>query len=230
MSIRFSFFELKGLEDIGFKSLSDSISANPFGNHSVSGFLLEKRSESFVESRYVEKVVLADTLVDPLGNEYHQERVQYNDIKFELRIQCPQLIVWNTNAAFQSFLGRLLELSDFRLSITPLSWQPLTVVEHFQSKFDSVMVYAAVPYPLSITPSVVVRMSFEGAEDVRKHVRAFPKLKRAKFSRIKFQFQSDSRVFKCDVKENGTLMLYGETDPLVVEKALLIVDELCTQS
>ena len=145
MSTRFAFFEVKGLEDIGFDRLSDAVSGNRFNSKSTSGFMVDKRSSNSLESRFVEKVVLTDTLTDPFGNAYSQERIQFNELRFLLRTQRPQLTVWNSNPAFKAFSGRLLELADFRLSISPLAWQPLDVAEKFHSEFQSVVVYAAVP-------------------------------------------------------------------------------------
>lgn len=201
MSTRFTFFEVKGLEDIGFGRLSDAVSNNRFHSTSTSGFLVDKRSSNSLESRFVEKVVLKDTSTDPFGNAYIQERIHFNELRFLLRTKRPQLIIWNSNSTFKAFSGRLLELADFRLSITPLGWQPLDVVEKFYSEFESVVVYAAFPYPVNITSAVVVRLAFEGSEDVRKHVRSFLKLRKAKFSGLKFQFETESRTIKCEVKE-----------------------------
>jgi len=230
MSTRFVFLEIKGLEDIGFDRLSDAVSANRFNNKSTSGFMVDKRSRNSLESRFVEKVVLTDTFTDPFGNPYSQQRIQFNELRFLLRLQRPQLTVWNTNPAFKAFSGRLLELADFRLSISPLVWQPLDVVEKFHCEFQSVLVYAAVPHPVNITPAVVMRLAFEGSEDVRKHVRSFLKLRKAEFSGLKFQFEAESRTIKCEVKEGGTLALFGEGDPLVVARVLGIVDALCATS
>ena len=230
MSTRFAFFEVKGLEDIGFDDLSDAVSGNRFNSKSTSGFMVDKRSSNSLESRFVEKVVLTDTFTDPFGNAYSQERIQFNELRFLQRTQRPQLTVWNSNPAFKAFSGRLLELADFRLSISPLAWQPLDVAEEFHSEFQSVVVYAAVPHPVNITPAVVVRLAFEGSEDVRKHVRSFLKLRKAKFSGLKFQFETESRTVKCEVKECGTLALFGESDPLLVERTLGIVDALCAKS
>jgi len=230
MSTRFAFFQVKGLLDIGFDRLSNAVSDNRFNSKSTSGFMVEKRSSDSLESRFLEKVVLTDTFTDPFGNAYSQERIQFNELRFLLRTQSPQLTVWNSNPAFKAFSGRLLEFADFRLSISPLVWQPLDVVEKFHSEFHSVIVYAAVPHPVKITPAVVVRLAFEGSEDVRKHARSFLKLRKAKFSGLKFQFETDSRTIKCEVKEGGTLALFGESDPLVVERVLGIVDDLCATS
>jgi hypothetical protein len=227
MSARFAFFEVKGLEDIGFEILSDAVSSNRFNNKSTSGFIVDKKSNTFLESRFVEKLVMTDTFTDPFGNAYNQERIQFNELRFLLRTQRPQLTVWNGNSAFKAFSGRLLELADFRLSIKPLIWQALDVVEKFHSEFQTVVVYAAVPHSVNITPAIIVRLAFEGSEDVRKHVRSFLKLRKAKFSSLKFQFESESRTIKCEVKEGGTLALFGECDPFLVEKALGIVDDLC---
>ena len=74
-----------------------------------------------------------------------------------------------------------------------------------------------------------MRLAFEGSEDVRKHVRSFLKLRKAKFSGLKFQFETESWTIKCEVKEGGTLALFGESDPLIVERALAIVDQLCAK-
>ena len=230
MSTRFAFFEVKGVEEIGFDRLSDAISANRFNSKSTSGFMVDKRSSNSLESRFVEKVVLTDTFTDPFGNAFSQERIQFNELRFLLRTQRPQLTIWNTNPAFKAFSGRLLELADFQLSISSLVWQPLDVVERFHSEFQSVVVYSAVPHPVNITPAVVVRLAFDGSEDVRKHVRSFLKLRKAKFSGLKFQFETESRTIKCEVKEGGTFALFGESDPLVVERALGIVDALCAKS
>lgn len=230
MSTRFAFFDVNGLEDIGFDHLNDAISADRFDNKSTSGFMVDKRSRSSLESRFVEKVVLADTFTDPFGNAISQERIQFSELRFLLRTKRPQLTVWNSNPAFKAFSGRLLELADFRLSITPLAWQPLDVIEKFHSEFQSVVVYAAVPHPVNLTPAIVVRLAFEGSEDVRKHVRSFLKLRKAKFSSLKFQFEIESRTIKCEVKEAGTVALFGESDPLVVERALGIIDALCANA
>ena len=230
MSTRFTFFEVHRLEDIGFGHLTDAVANDRFDNKSTSGFMVDKRSSNSLESRFIEKVVSTDTFTDPFGNAYSQERIQFNELRFLLRTQRPQLTVWNSNPAFKAFSGRLLELADFRLSISPLSWQPLDVVEKFHSEFQSVVVYAAVPHPVNVTPAVVVRLAFEGSEDVRKHVRSFLKRRKAKFSVLKFQFETESRPIKCEVKEGGTLVLFGESDPLVVGKTLGIVDALCAVS
>jgi hypothetical protein len=229
MSTRLAFFDLQGLEEVGIERLGDALSSNRFTDDSTTGFLIDRRNNSALESRFIEKVVVSDSFTDPLGNSYTQKRVLFNELRFLLRKDRPQLVVFNTNSAFKAFTGRLLELSDFRLSITPLALRPVQVVEHFETEFEAMIVYAAYPHPINYSPSVIIRLGFEGTEDVRKHVRSFTKARNITYTTLRFQFSTPAGKMKCEIKETGTLVLYGECDPLIVEKAMTVIDKICAK-
>jgi hypothetical protein len=225
MSTRIAYFELGELRDDKFRKITDEISKQQFTTRSATGFLIDRRDNRSLESRFVEKVTSVETFVDPFGNEFKQERTHFNEIKFQLRKSKPELIVFNANSAFKAFTGRILQFADFQLSITPLEWAPLKIVERFEKEFENLTVYAAIPQPLSVSPSVSVRLAFEGSEDVRKHVRNFTKNRNTHYLSLKVQFTFASTTIKCEIKDNGSLVFFGETDPALLEKAMEIVEQ-----
>ena len=106
---------------ISMRLLAKRLRSQSFDGQQVEGFVLDRVRDDFVDARFVEKIEYEDTVVDPFGVESSYHRVEYRKCEFKAMINGPGLELVDAPRGVQTLVSRLAEVTDFALSISPLS-------------------------------------------------------------------------------------------------------------
>lgn len=85
------------------------------------GFVLAQTRQDYVTARFVERLHRVDEVVDPFGNTEKLERHEYRNHEFGVYTYGPGLEFIDPVRGSQTLVARLLEITDFDLTISPLS-------------------------------------------------------------------------------------------------------------
>jgi len=223
VSTRISFFDVGNLGKVGVQTFLKGMASEKFSATQAAGFLLTRQSSQQVEGRYVQKIVAVESFDDPFGKKYSYERTVYTEQKFILRLESPNLVLFDSNSAGKALMGRLSEFSGFRVALKPLNWAPEELLVSFAKRFAPVRVFAATVDGLKLSPSVTVRLCFESSDDVLTHVRSFLKKKTTAFESLKIEFSYLASTWRCELRRNGSIQIYGDFDPSITSAVLELV-------
>lgn len=226
MSTRLSFYDVPQLKGGVLEELATKVSTNRFTSRASTGFLVDRISARRLDARFVVKVLSVDELTDPLGRKYTQETVSYSEQRFVLQDTYPNLVVYNPNHAFTLLSGRLLEFSDFQISLIEFAWQPEKVFTFLEERARPARVYAAKVDGISLGKGVEARMSIEGGgDDIRAQARSYFKSKPMRFTSLKAEFEYARQRRKCEIRADGGVTIFGEFDPAFVDLWIEIAAE-----
>jgi len=156
------------------RTFGKKLNDKTFSNDLNDGFLIDRVRDTYIEARYIEKVAVANTVQDPLGNEYSYERIDYRQTEFRLANSYPQLELTNPPRGIQAFTSRLSELGDFSLSVSPLEVNVLRWAEHLSELFpERFLVDAIQASGLVVDENVTARVILSGTSDVRRPLLRF---------------------------------------------------------
>lgn len=148
--------------------------ANAFTQDSYDGFVVERVRDISIEARYIEKLSYRETLTDPFGNEEVLDRVTYRQVAFNLFADYPSIELWDAPRSTQPFVSRLLELSNFSLSISHLQVNLLDWVEAFHRQIQKDLIIDSVQISgLEIEQGVNAKVLVRGDKDVRAALEHF---------------------------------------------------------
>jgi hypothetical protein len=201
------------LRQIGLDLLRAKMLEEKFDDNSAAGFWIDRANEREIAGRYIEKHATQEVVTDPFGRELRFDRVFYVEQEFELRLAAPNLILRNASSVSKRMIGRLSELSDFRLVLLPIEYSAIDLAEELGRRLEQVSAYAISFDEFSIAPEVVVKLSFRGSADVRGDARRFIGPRKVEPAAIKLQFTFADAVRRCEVRSNGAVQLYGDYEP-----------------
>ena len=156
---------------VSLRDLGSGLAALPFTNKAREGFVIERIQRDFIEARYIQRMDLTETVVDPFGKELTFDRVSFNECRFRASLGVPGLEIVDGSRSSQSFLSALARATDFGFSVEPLAidvlkWADRTSALQEGKVFaDSVQVGA-----IQLGSDVVARAVLKGTSDVRDAV------------------------------------------------------------
>lgn len=99
------------------KKIEDEIVANQYAVNGSSGFQIAYRRFSNVYASYIEKREFAEIITDPFGNTTEFQRIEYQQIQFQLRQQPPHIIIFNPQRYYRKLLNIIAQFSSFTIAI-----------------------------------------------------------------------------------------------------------------
>jgi len=140
-----------------------------FTEESLNGFIIERVRDTFINGRFIEKVSYQETLTTPFGEEQVIDRVLYRQLEFNLFSTFPNIELWDAPRSTQGFVTRLMELSNFSATLTPLSVDLLNWISNFQELVQGKVVIDSLQISgLELEKGVTARIQMNGEGDVRE--------------------------------------------------------------
>jgi hypothetical protein len=190
---------------VSLRTIASKMKANAFTQNSFNGFLVERVRDTSIEARYIEKLTYQETLTDPFGNEEILDRVTYRQIEFGLFADFPNIELWDSPRSTQSFVSRLLELSDFSLSVSHLQVNLLDWTEAFQGQVKRPIIIDSLQIAgLELEKGVSAKMLVKGDKDVREALDHFTEGKPYILEKLQFRVQLDRSVASIHLASNGS--------------------------
>lgn len=171
----------------------------PFKATGVDGFFIDRARDNLAQGRYVEKIVTQETVIDPFGNEQVFDRIGYRQFAFNLRSAFPEIELIDAPRSTQPFISRLLEFTNFNLTVSSLEIDVELWSETIQKKLgDSFRINALQISNLMIHPGISARVILEGEHDVRAAMRSV--IRGRKYTLDRAQFSAASAIGQTQVE------------------------------
>ncbi|MBI5250742.1 MAG: hypothetical protein HY912_14725 [Desulfomonile tiedjei] len=179
--------------------------ANAFTEDSYDGFVVERVRDTSVEARYIEKITYQETVTDPFGNEEIFDRVSYRQVDFNLFEDFPNIELWDAPRSFQAYVSKLLELSSFSLSISPLRVNLLDWAVAFQAELRKQVTIDSMQIAgLELETGVSAKVLVTGDKDVRIALDHFVKGRRYVVEKLQLKAKFDSKLAPIHLTNHGS--------------------------
>jgi hypothetical protein len=154
---------------MSLRVLSGRMRQSAFTETSKDGFLLERTREDRIEGRYIEKVKYEEIFSDPFGRELKFDRVSYHQVQFTIYRDFPQLELRDAPRSLQSFIAKMLAITDFAMTAAPVTVEVMTWASALRDLVDAEMILDTVQLSeVAISPDTVGTVLLKGKRDVRK--------------------------------------------------------------
>lgn len=186
---------LKARWPISMRLLAKRLRSKSFDGEDVEGFVLDRVRDDFIDARFVEKIEYEDTVTDPFGVESSYHRIEYRKCEFKAMLNGPGLELVDAPRGVQTLISRLAEVTDFALSISPLSIDVLVWASAVQQRLnvagivDSLQV-GAVELSRGVHAKVVVK----GGGDVLVATKALVHGKQHIIEKVQIRFSGPKRM------------------------------------
>jgi hypothetical protein len=193
---------------LSLRTLASRMKANAFTEDSSDGFLLERARDSLIEGRYIEKMSYQEKLTDPFGREFTLDRVDYRQVEFGMFADFPQLEIRDAPRSTQAYMSKLLQLSDFSLTVAPLVVDLIEWVDAFHAEFGRKVLIDSVQISgLEFDSGVTGRVSLRGGKDVREAVKNITKNRPYVLNRVQMQVFDGDRISPVQMTNTGSIGL-----------------------
>lgn len=189
---------------VTLRTLATKMRAYPFKEDSFDGFLLDRVRENLIGGRYIEKMSFQETIKDPFGEERTFDRVFYRQLEFNLFSTFPNIEFWDAPRSTSAFASKMLELSNFDLTVTPLSVDLLQWVNGFQRLSKTKVVIDSIQIAgLEIERGVTARITIEGDDDVRDALQRVARNKKYNLERLHLKYVVDGVLIPFQLANTG---------------------------
>jgi len=178
---------------------------NPFTQETYDGFIVERVRDTSIEARYITKNFYQEKITDPFGNEEVFNRVAYQQVVFNLFADFPNIELWDPPRSTNAYVSKLLEMSNFSLSVNHLQVNLLDWVKGFQDQVDKTIIIDSLQISgLEVETGVSAKVLLKGDKDVRGAISRFAKDRQYILEKLQLKVQFDRNIASIHLANNGT--------------------------
>ncbi len=119
---------------ISASSLAQKLMAHSFRAGSDDGFVLDQLRDDFISGSYFERIQQVEKVTDPFGQEYSYARTEFRRSEFRISEGASGLELIDPNRSAQRLISRLLEASNFDLTLKNIDVDPYKWGRAFQTR------------------------------------------------------------------------------------------------
>lgn len=192
-------------------SLASKMKANPFTQDSYDGFIVERIRDKSIAARYIQKVPYQETITDPFGNKEVFNRIAYLQFTFNLFADFPNIELFDAPRSINAYISKLLELSNFSLSVNHLQVNLLDWVETFKDQVEkNVSINAIQISGLEPEQGVSAKVLIKGDKDVRTALSNFAKERHYILEKLQLKVEFDRNIMLIHLANNGSAKIPEE--------------------
>jgi hypothetical protein len=196
---------------VTLRTLASKMRSHIFKEDSFDGFLLDRVRENIVGGRYIEKVSFQETIKDPFGDERTFDRILYRQLEFNLFPTFPNIEFLDAPRSTNAYLSKLLELTNFELTVSPLSVDLIEWADSFQKLAKAKLVIDSIQISgLEIERGVTARMTIAGENDVRDALQRVTGSKKYELERLHLKYFVDSVLIPIQLTNTGSAKIDDE--------------------
>lgn len=189
-----------------------------FRDGGFDGFVLEQTRDSHISGSYVERLNSVERIVDPFGRETIFERLEYRRSDFLIADAYYGLEIINPNRSIQRLISRLIEVSDYRLSlhsakVDPLEWA-ITSADRVGVQYNVETILFA---DVALAGSAVAKISVKGGEDTLAASRSILNGRPSKTEKVQVRFAG--KLGRALFDANGSLATSHDLSDAIVISA-----------
>jgi hypothetical protein len=193
---------------VGLRTLASKMRAHSFQSQSAEGFLVERVRDDTITGRYIEKLAVQETIVDPFGEPTVFERTVYNQLEFNLTSKFPHIEFYDAPRNTQSFMSKLAEYNNFALTIAPLAVNIMDWADSLQRAARSRATVSTLQVSgLEVDKGVTAKLLLSGDKDVREALRSIAKNKKYDLDRLHVRLFQDGLPVTVQLSRSGSAKL-----------------------
>lgn len=179
-----------------------------FKEDSIDGFAIDKVRDTQVGGRYIEKVAFQETVTDPFGDEQVFDRVIYRQTEFNLFSMYPNIELWDAPRSTQAYVTRLLEFSNFAVTISPLSVDLVKWADNFQASNRAQIIIDLIQISgLEIERGISAKITVTGDKDVRLALQQLAKNRKYQLEKLQLRFFRDAKPVAIQLGSTGAVKI-----------------------
>jgi hypothetical protein len=176
------------------RELAKGLKRCQFDESIGNGFVVDRVRDDRLEARFIERIAIQRTVVDPFGNESLENRVEYKVGRFSYRKSMPELEMVDFPRHIALFTQRLADAMDFSASFTRVEVDPLAWCSDFQSRSRiEIRVRSLSISGLAVGKGVTAIATLSGDVDVREALAKFVGKKSFNLEKVEFQAADDTK-------------------------------------
>ena len=193
---------------IAIRTLAARMRLQLFTDSTQDGFLLERTRENSIEGRFVEKLAFQETFPDPFGQELTFERVVYRQVQFSIYRDFPQLELRDAPRNVQTFISKLLALTDFSMTVAPLKTDVMQWAEALKLALDKAIIMDTVQVSaITIAPDITGAMLLKSRRDVKKAMSEVVAGRTHSVDKVRLSWTDDGTPISVQLGSGGTSKL-----------------------
>jgi hypothetical protein len=193
---------------ISLRALASKMRADPFKEDGVEGFIVDRVREDSVQGRFIEKISYKETIKSPFGEERVFDRIIYTQLEFNLTNNFPHLELVDPPRSTQSYISKLLEFSNFALSVEPLSVDLIEWTNLFQATVKQDVTINSVHISgLEIQRGVTAKVVVTGDKDVRGALELIARKRQYRLEKVHLQVFSNGAAVPIYLSNSGSARL-----------------------
>ncbi|MBR7594244.1 hypothetical protein [Klebsiella oxytoca] len=197
----------------GLDKLYASIISSPFDSEKGWGFSINTYEDSFISSKYIEKIEVREIITDPYGNETEFEHFKYIQFNFWFCRTCNNkflLIIESPPRSIKSFISNIIELTKSDFNISNLTIRIDDFIKYLTPQFEKVQVHKAKLKDLTFNKHTSGILELESSSDAIDEIRHI--FKNAKFTidKAKLNVKGKTGNESLEVNANGSITFSEE--------------------
>lgn len=193
---------------VSLGALASKMRANSFKEDSLEGFIVDRVRENLIEGRFIEKVAFQETSTDPFGQEYNFEHLIYRTLEFGISTGFPNIELWDAPRSTQAFVSKLLQFTNFQMSITPLSVELIQWANSFESAVKGKVTIESLQVAgIEVDRGISAKITLDGDRDVRDALKGMVKTRKYELERVHLRLSMNSSVIPIQLTKSGAARL-----------------------
>jgi hypothetical protein len=191
---------------ISIRTLASRLKARSFSNENNDGFLVERVRDSFLEGRFVEKILFEEKIRDPFGNESTFQRLNFREVEFTFSASYPQVELRKFSRTTQAFVMRTAEVTDFATTFIPINIDAFNWADKIRAVYPKrFRVDLAQLSEVAIEENVFARIVLSGPLDIRAAIGRFTNGRQHRVDRIQIRLEYADEQVSFQIASDGTL-------------------------
>lgn len=148
--------------------LVERLRKSKFHDEARDGFIIDRvRSDSF-EARFVEKIDVDETTIDPFGREIRYQATRFEQTKFAVSWDAFGLELVDPSRRIRHFINRLSEICDYSIALSPLSVDVTKWCSALEQRTEAALIVNNIQIAhLKINVDVEAKAVLTSTQDVR---------------------------------------------------------------
>jgi hypothetical protein len=188
------------------RTLAARLKQHTFQAESNDGFLVERVRDTFIEGRYVEKLLFQEVITDPFGYETTVDRLTYREVEFVFSSAYPHVELRKSPRSLQPFITRTAQATQFTTAFLAVNIDPFTWADNIRATLPQrFRIDLAQLADVFIEEHVTARIVLSSQQDIRATVARFTQRRKHRVERIQIKLEQDGELFSVQLAADGTL-------------------------
>lgn len=211
--------------------LVDGMLLRQFSEDSGEGFIVSKKSSRLCSGKYVNKINVIDSYLDPYGNVQQNERTIYNTINFSIFLEKTfNLELYSPPSRIRPFFNALDNLMDDIVVVQQGYIDPLEWLAKIEDEVRGVKLNSIEFSGINIENKGTAKVSIKSKQDIKKEAFKFLGSYLYTVDSIKCSYIQDSALFKFDLNKNGMARLCEKNEKLLLPILRDSLNTLCMKA